>query len=120
MAHRPAIPKDIEDNLLVSCQHRCCICGEFGVQIHHIDGDPTNNDESNLIPLCGTCSQKVHITFPPAARTHGISEDQLKIYKKNWIEKCSARSPITTAEYNELRESILEIKGEIKKIAEGN
>jgi len=35
--------------------HRCAIGGEDHPQIHHIDGDPSNNDPLNLIPLCPNC-----------------------------------------------------------------
>ena len=42
----------------------CRRCGynEFtcGVDIHHIDKDRTNNDKSNLIPLCSNCHKALH------------------------------------------------------------
>lgn len=58
---RPSIPREIRDRLLVSCKHRCCICDRGWVQIHHIDGDPTNNSEDNLIPLCRNHAGMVHM-----------------------------------------------------------
>ena len=33
-------------------RHRCAICGADRPQIHHIDGDPSNNNVDNLLPLC--------------------------------------------------------------------
>lgn len=115
LPRRPRIPKAIEDALLVSCQHRCCICQNFGVQIHHIDGDPTNNREDNLIPLCGQCSQIVHISFPAASRTHGITKRQLGLYKKNWIERCSSLKPTTFIHAREFKESLFQVKGVVGK-----
>jgi len=115
---RPPIPKDVEDRLLVSCKHSCCICERWGVEIHHIDGNPSNNQEDNLIPLCGHCAGLAHVDFPPAARIHGISPDQLKLYKKNWIEKCASKTPSNVPELNAIKETLLEIKGSIDKLGE--
>jgi len=30
------------------------------IEVHHIDGDRTNNRLSNLVPLCHDCHMKVH------------------------------------------------------------
>lgn len=39
---------------------QCAACGiSIGVEAHHIDGDRSNNDPQNLIPLCGTCHNLV-------------------------------------------------------------
>lgn len=32
--------------------HKCAICGGRNPHLHHIDGDPSNNEHKNLIPLC--------------------------------------------------------------------
>lgn len=40
---------------------RCTFCGETeDVQIHHIDGDRTNDDLSNLLPVCLQCHWDIH------------------------------------------------------------
>lgn len=40
---------------------RCQVCGsESNIQVHHRDGDRTNNDLENLIPLCKDCHYGVH------------------------------------------------------------
>ena len=119
MSGRPRIPQEVLDRLLVSCQHRCCICGELWVEIHHIDGDRTNNQEDNLAPLCGYCAKLVHVVFPPEARIQGISQAQVKLYKKNWIENCSSIKSNVINEIGVLKSEISEIKGEIKKLQEG-
>lgn len=115
---RPPIPKAVEDKLLVSCKHSCCLCERFGVEIHHIDGNPSNNQEDNLIPLCGHCAGLAHVDFPPAARIHGISPDHLKLYKKNWIEKCASIPANIFTDISLLKEALMEVKGEIKRIRE--
>jgi hypothetical protein len=113
---RPRIPKKTADELLVKCKHSCCMCEKFGVEIHHIDGNPSNNREDNLIPLCSNCANFAHVDFPSAARTHGISQDQLRLYKKNWIEKCNSFNPTVADDIREVKQALSEIRGEIRKL----
>lgn len=115
---RVPIPKKTSDELLVKCKHSCCICEKFGVEIHHIDGNPSNNRENNLIPLCSNCANMAHVNFPPAARMHGISPAQLRLYKKNWIDKCNS-SPLSATivdDIREIKQSVSELRGELKQL----
>ena len=42
----------------------CVVCGEQNiVEVHHLDEDRTNNDPSNLIPLCPNHHQYWHSRF---------------------------------------------------------
>lgn len=34
-------------------------------EIHHIDGDPTNGDEENLVAVCRSCHYREHDRTPP-------------------------------------------------------
>lgn len=39
----------------------CMACGGGdGIEVHHRDGDRTNNELDNLIPLCRSCHAQVH------------------------------------------------------------
>lgn len=39
----------------------CAICGKEGyTEVHHKDGNPMNNDLSNLVRLCKSCHAKQH------------------------------------------------------------
>jgi hypothetical protein len=51
---RPRIPEEIEVTVLFDNDHTCCVCRQYhkDVQLHHIDGDNRNNDQSNLAVLC--------------------------------------------------------------------
>lgn len=52
---RPSINESLRRKLLIEAGYRCSIpqCNhESGLDIHHIDSNPTNNDENNLIILC--------------------------------------------------------------------
>jgi hypothetical protein len=43
------------------CGSSCERCGTTDkLSVHHIDGDPSNNDPSNLMTLCGSCHTKWH------------------------------------------------------------
>lgn len=52
---RIPIPKDIQRKLYVECGHQCSVpfCNEkHTLEFHHINGDPSDNRESNLIVFC--------------------------------------------------------------------
>lgn len=52
---RIAIPKATERKLLVESGHKCSVplCNEsHSLEIHHVNGDPSDNRESNLIVFC--------------------------------------------------------------------
>lgn len=57
---------------------KCIICDESTiVAVHHYDGDNTNNNPENLIPLCPT-----HHTYWHSRHKHLI-EEQVNGYRKN-------------------------------------
>ncbi len=71
----------------------CSLCGSDGVetQIHHIDHNPRNHDESNLIELCIKCHKIVH---------------------KGFVIKCVRLSTIRSIEYVGQEETYdIEMKG---------
>lgn len=80
---RKAIPKPREVEILFLNRHTCCICQDKGkdVQIHHIDGNNSNNDIVNLAVLCLDCHSRVTGT-----RGQGKSYSSLEVkrYKKEW------------------------------------
>lgn len=43
-------------------EYRCSVCGYISIhnQIHHVDGDPSNNEIENLDVLCYECHKKMH------------------------------------------------------------
>lgn len=48
--------------MLYKCAWTCCRCRKRGrpVQVHHIDKQPSNNVETNLVALCGPCHDEAH------------------------------------------------------------
>jgi len=73
--------------ILADNRHICCICHKNGkdVQLHHIDGKPSNNSPENLCVLCLDCHGKVE-RKPTMARQ--ITSGELRIYKNNWEKHC--------------------------------
>ena len=51
---RIPIPKSLATEVMFAADRTCCVCRENGkaVQIHHIDGDASNNTLENLVVLC--------------------------------------------------------------------
>jgi hypothetical protein len=61
---------------------KCIICGEDKVvEVHHLDGDKTNNNPENLIPLCPTHHRYWHSKY------RSLIEDQVNEYIKNFRRK---------------------------------
>lgn len=59
-------------------EKKCVICGEDKiVSVHHYDGDKTNNNRDNLIPLCPTHHQYLH------SRHRELIIDKIEEYRKN-------------------------------------
>ncbi|HEC91957.1 MAG TPA: HNH endonuclease [Candidatus Atribacteria bacterium] len=59
---RVPISEEKRAKLLLWCARHCCFCGKActtNIEFHHIDGDPSNNDEDNLIPLCFDCHGEI-------------------------------------------------------------
>jgi hypothetical protein len=78
---RSRIPKTVEREVLFRNQSVCCVCRKSGVQIHHIDCDPSNNDISNLCVLCiehhAEASRK-------GTMTKNLDSNMLQKYKAEW------------------------------------
>ncbi len=83
---RRKIPENKEIEVLFLQNHTCCICRNRGndVQIHHIDGDHSNNDVSNLTLVCLNCHSLV-----TGKRGLGQSYKPGEVYryKINWERK---------------------------------
>lgn len=80
---RPPIPRAILDEVLFRADHTCCICRAKGkdVQVHHIDGNNSNNNPGNLAVVCLDCHSKV-----TGARGLGRSyrQGEVRKYKRAW------------------------------------
>lgn len=87
MSKRTNIPEKIVSELLFISGRKCCLCKAYAgknIQLHHIDGDPSNNDQSNLIPLCLNCHSEVQTK---SFMGRNYSADELKRHRFNCLEK---------------------------------
>lgn len=85
-----AVPEDIAAKVQFFSDRTCCVCREKGkpVQIHHIDGDETNNDDSNLAVLCLDCHHETQIRGGFARK---LDAEQIKLYRDNWYSIVSSK-----------------------------
>jgi hypothetical protein len=90
---RQKLPHSLERLVLVNNRHCCCVCQGDGygkeILIHHIDGNNSNNIESNLAVLC-----LVHASMADAGLRQGklgagkkLKPDSIKQYKAIWQRK---------------------------------
>jgi hypothetical protein len=80
---RRQIPRNIAVEVLFRAEHTCCICRTKGkdVQIHHIDGNHSNNAINNLAVVCLECHSRV-----TGKRGLGTSYKvkEVRKYKSSW------------------------------------
>jgi len=100
MAKRLKIPAKLEVKILLKNRHTCCICRDpkayQNIIIHHIDGNPANNQEENLAVLCLN-----HASMADAGLKKGILGSGKKLkprevsgFKKLWEEKNMAETRV--------------------------
>lgn len=53
------------------------------MQLHHIDGDRSNNDRANLAVLCKDCHASAHTKI---AYARNLTPDLIRIYNETWQE----------------------------------
>ncbi|MFC2113308.1 HNH endonuclease signature motif containing protein [Bacteroidota bacterium] len=114
---RPTIPPKIETELLFINDRTCCICREDskGIQIHHIDSNPSNNSIKNLAVVCTHHHDQIHKT---GGVTKRISPRLLKKYKHEWeltVFKKRTKDFTPLKSESKIEEMLFEF--EIRKIA---
>ena len=89
MSARKVLRTPERAEILLANRHACCVCQRGGVQIHHIDGDPSNNAPANLAVLCFEHHDKA---TAPRGLTASLTPDHVRAYKADWETNC-----VTTA-----------------------
>jgi len=79
----------VEAALLADNSHTCCICHTDyrHVQIHHIDGNPGNNNPQNLAVVCLNCHSRV---TGKEGLGKSISHLEVAEFKRRWEKECEA------------------------------
>lgn len=108
MNSRQKIPDSVATALLVGNDHACCICKtpRKHVQIHHIDGDPSNWNPANLAVLCLDCHSRVTGDEGLGRR---YSEAEVKEYKRRWEVECSRNGDQSEEEDESIEEPVYTI-----------
>lgn len=74
---RVAIPKAVSESVMKEYHHKCAMCGRHEPQLHHIDENPSNNDASNILPLCPNCH--LQDTHDPTAP---YDSEKLRLFRR--------------------------------------
>jgi hypothetical protein len=82
---RKPVPKEISALVLFLSDRTCCVCRIAGkaVQIHHLDSDPSNNQQENLAVLCFDCHHKTQIEGGFGKK---LDATQVMLYRDNWVK----------------------------------
>ena len=86
---RTRLPDSVRTRVLVANRHSCCVCQRIDVQIHHIDGDPSNNADDNLAILCVPHHDKA---TPAHSLTAKLKASEIRVYKRDWEAACKSES----------------------------
>jgi len=79
---RKRISAPLEQKILYESRWVCAVCQASGCQIHHIDGDPSNNVEENLIVLCTKHHDEAHTK---RTMSKNLDSSALRHAKDAWI-----------------------------------
>ena len=88
--HRTPIPDDLAAKVQFAADRTCCVCREKGteVQIHHIDGSPSNNTFGNLAVICFECHNKTQIKGGFGRK---LSSSVVTQYRDEWLKDVTSR-----------------------------
>ncbi len=107
MTDRVEVPRELADKVLCASDRQCCICrdGNTRVQLHHIDGDPSNNTFDNLAVICLDHHSEVHSRD---AFVRNLTPGLVKAYNDSWRGLVTLRvNPSTDPQ------GVLEYKSEV-------
>ena len=84
------IPRDVAAKVLFESDRTCCVCRERGkgVQIHHIDENPSNHDPENLAVLCFNCHDQTQLKGGFGRK---LDAQQVVRYLHDWRKRVANR-----------------------------
>jgi hypothetical protein len=94
---RTEIPASTAAAVLFAADRTCCVCREQGkpLQVHHVDGDPTNHSPENLAVLCLQCHDQTQIK---GGFSRKLDVHQVRLYRDSWNQSVSARRSVSSGE----------------------
>lgn len=105
-----SVPEEIATKILFLSDRTCCVCRnkEHPIQIHHIDGDHSNNKEENLAVLCMICHNETQLK---GGFNRKLDPSLIKLYRDNWLD-IVARRRNETPRRNEYEKTMNEYSAE--------
>ena len=87
---RIPIPEDLAADVMFAADRTCCVCRENGksVEIHHIDGDLSNNTSENLAVLCLEHHSQAHMT---GGSGRNLDAALVTRYRNEWLKDVNWR-----------------------------
>ena len=76
--------------VLFESDRTCCVCRARGrpVQLHHIDGDPSNSKPDNLAVLCFDCHRETQVRGGFDRKLDAL---QIQLYRSDWLSRVTTR-----------------------------
>jgi len=96
---RVKIPEKLRIEVQFKSNNRCCVCQTPFIVFHHIDGDPTNNDISNIAPLCPNCHSQAH---SKGTITNNLTNSRIIALRDKWYAYCEGRKELSNVGVNAL------------------
>lgn len=90
MGRRDPIDPDVAADILFAADRTCCVCRIPGrpLQLHHINGDPSDNDPANIAALCLDCHDKTQLR---GGFARPLDAAQVQRYKDDWLKRVGHR-----------------------------
>lgn len=91
--------------MLYKSARTCNVCRDpyKPVELHHIDQDPSNNMESNLIVLCRNCHDEAHTKH---SMSRNLTPDSLKFFKAEWENYVAQRTSLAMLPSSNLHQAM--------------
>jgi len=102
---RKPIPESLKINILYKSAYTCCICrdAKAPTEIHHIDQNPSNNIEDNLVVLCRNHHAIAHTK---SDLSNNLTPNRLFEAKLQWQKEVEVRSSEAIIKPNTISNSI--------------
>jgi len=113
VANRKLISSKIEREILFRNEATCCICGKSNVQIHHIDGNHSNNQLINLAVLCLDHHNQASSI---SSMTRGLKPSLVRKFKIDWEGRISRKRQLVRQNISKNKDEQTFIKFEIKRL----
>lgn len=87
---RIRIPDDVSAKVLYEHDRTCCVCSQpgLGIQIHHIDEDPSHNDPGNLAVLCLQHHEETQVRGGFGKKLKAVD---VKLCRHEWLVRVAKR-----------------------------